>query len=66
MPKKKKDPRGGTGRNQGRKLKYGEPTVKVNYRIPESKKPELDDYVSGKLTKWEKDFKQSEASQGSA
>ena len=32
MPNKKEN-RGGTNRNQGRKLKYGEQTVKVNYRV---------------------------------
>ena len=42
--------RGGAGRNQGRKQKYGEPTVKVNYRIPKSLKPDIDNYVALKLS----------------
>lgn len=33
---KKKENRGGSGRGQGRRLKYGEETVKVNYRVPVS------------------------------
>ena len=49
MPKKK-DKRGGPGRGQGRRLKYGEPTVKVNYRVPVSMKPEIDTIVSVKLS----------------
>ncbi len=53
MPKKKEN-RGGTGRNQGRKLKYGEETVKVNYRVPVSMKPKLDKYVSVNLDKYAK------------
>ena len=59
MPKKKKDNRGGSGRNQGRKLKYGEPTEKVNYRVPVSFKPKLDKYVSSNLAKYEKAAKGS-------
>ena len=55
----KKDNRGGAGRNQGRKLKYGEETVKVNYRIPVSMKPKLDKYVSSSLAKYEKAAKGS-------
>jgi hypothetical protein len=51
---KKKDNRGGPGRNQGRKLKYGEETVKVNYRVPKSMKPKLDKYVSVNLVKYAK------------
>lgn len=50
MAKKKKENRGGAGRNQGRRLKYGEPTVKVNYRIPESLQPDIDNYVALKLS----------------
>ena len=52
--KKTKDNRGGPGRNQGRKLKYGEETVKVNYRVPVSMKPKLDKYVAKKLEKYAK------------
>ena len=59
MPKKKKENRGGSGRNQGRKLKYGEETVKVNYRVPVSMKPELDGYVSNRLSEYEKAAKGS-------
>jgi len=50
MKKKKKENRGGAGRNQGRKLKYGEETVKVNYRIPKSLKSDIDNYVALKLS----------------
>lgn len=32
--KKKKDPRGGPGRNQGRKPKFDEPTDTVAFRFP--------------------------------
>lgn len=56
MPKKTEN-RGGANRNQGRKLKYGEPTIKVNYRVPESMKPKLDKYVSDNLSKYEKGAK---------
>lgn len=54
MKKNKKENRGGSGRNQGRKLKYGEPTVKVNYRIPESMKLDLDKHVARQLAKYAK------------
>ena len=50
----KKENRGGSGRGQGRRLKYGEPTVKVNYRIPVSKKEEVDKWISAKLKRWSK------------
>jgi len=50
MAKQKKENRGGPGRNQGRKLKYGEETVKVNYRVPKSMKPKVDNYVALKLS----------------
>lgn len=59
MPKKKIENRGGANRNQGRKLKYGEPTEKVNYRVPVSFKPKLDKYVSDNLSKYEKAAKGS-------
>ena len=59
MAKAKKETRGGSGRNQGRKLKYGEETVKVNHRIPISMKPKLDKYVSVSLAKYEKAAKGS-------
>ena len=57
--KNKKENRGGPGRNQGRKLKYGEETVKVNYRVPVSMKPKLDKYVSSNLAKYHKAAKGS-------
>lgn len=59
MPKAKKETRGGSGRNQGRKQKYGEETVKVNYRVPVSMKPKLDKYVSVNLAKYQKAAKGS-------
>jgi len=55
--KNKQANRGGPGRNQGRKLKYGEETVKVNYRVPVSMKPKLDKYVSVNLAKYAKAVK---------
>jgi len=55
----KKENRGGSGRGQGRHLKYGEPTVKVNYRIPERMKPELDKHVARQLSKYKKAAKGS-------
>ena len=57
--KKKITGQGGAGRNQGRKLKYGEETVKVNYRVPKSMKPKLDKHVSVSLAKYEKAAKGS-------
>lgn len=59
MKKTKTDKRGGAGRNQGRKLKYGEETVKVNYRVPASFKPKLDKYISSNLAKYHKAAKGS-------
>ena len=56
---KLKENRGGANRNQGRKLKYGEETVKVNYRVPVSMKPELDSYVSNRLSEYERAAKGS-------
>lgn len=55
----KKENRGGASRNQGRKLKYGEETVKVNYRVPVSFKPKLDKYISSNLAKYHKAAKGS-------
>ena len=57
--KKKKENRGGKRENAGRRLKYGEPTIPVNYRIPESMKPGLDKYVSRQLAKYAKAAKGS-------
>lgn len=56
---KKKENRGGKRENAGRRLKYGEPTTPVSYRIPESMKPALDNYVSRQLAKYEKAAKGS-------
>ena len=44
---------------RGRKQKYGEPTEKVSYRIPSSKKPELNSYVASRLSEWEQAAKGS-------
>lgn len=55
----KKENRGGAGRNQGRRLKYGEETVKVNYRVPVSFKDKLNSYVSVNLDKYAKAVKGS-------
>lgn len=55
----KKENRGGANRGQGRKLKYGEPTDKVNYRVPISFIPKLNKYVSDNLSKYEKAAKGS-------
>lgn len=57
--KKKKENRGGKRENAGRRLKYGEPTIPVNYRIPESMKPDLDNYVARQLAKYAKAAKGS-------
>ena len=56
---KKKENRGGSGRGQGRRLKYGEETVKVNYRVPVRMKPKLDKHVVRQLAKYEKAAKGS-------
>jgi hypothetical protein len=42
---------------KGRKLKYGEPTKKVNYRLPVSFIPQLEKYISLHLLKYIKDAK---------
>ena len=57
MSKSIKENRGGANRNQGRKLKYGEETVKVNYRVPLSKKDVVDNWISEQLEKWQKEAK---------
>nr|DAP84386.1 MAG TPA: AT hook containing protein [Caudoviricetes sp.] len=36
-------------KKRGRPQKYGEPTLKVSYRIPESFKTHLDNYVKTNL-----------------
>lgn len=52
MAKPKKDSRGGSGRNQGRLLKYGEETVPVVIRVPVSKVKEFRLFVNLKLKDW--------------
>lgn len=59
MAKAKKENRGGKRENAGRRLKYGEPTIPVNYRIPKSMKPVLDNYVTRQLLKYERAAKGS-------
>jgi len=59
MTTSKKENRGGSGRGQGRRLKYGEPTDKVNYRVPISFIPKLNKYVSDNLSNYEKAAKGS-------
>lgn len=52
-PKKKKENRGGPGRNQGRHYKYGEKTKQVGpFRCPVSKADELKKIVNDKLAEW--------------
>ncbi|MBS1586554.1 MAG: hypothetical protein JSS82_13525 [Bacteroidetes bacterium] len=50
--KKKKETRGGSGRGQGRHLKYGEETVPVVIRVPVSKVKEFRQYAALKLSEW--------------
>lgn len=45
--KKKLTGKGGAGRGQGPKFKYGEPTVTI--RIPESLKPEVEKLIATRL-----------------
>lgn len=52
MAKTKKENRGGSGRNQGRHLKYGEETVPVIIRVPVSKVKEFRQYAALKLAEW--------------
>lgn len=52
MAKKKKDNRGGSGRGQGRHLKYGEETKNITFRCPVSKVEELKKIVNNKLAEW--------------
>ncbi len=52
MAKKKKDARGGSGRNQGRKPKFNEETTTFSCRVPVSKKVELSNVVHLKLLEW--------------
>lgn len=48
----KKENRGGKREGAGRKLKFDEETITVSYRIPETKKDDLDKLVNKQLTKW--------------
>ena len=48
----KKETRGGTGRNQGRKSLFKEKTKGVKFMCPLSKVDELKEYVSLKLLEW--------------
>lgn len=43
---------GGSGRNQGRKLKFDEETTTFSVRVPVSKKDELKKIVDAKLEEW--------------
>ncbi len=43
---------GGSGRKQGRKLKFDEETTTFSCRIPISKKPELKLLVENKIAEW--------------
>lgn len=49
---KKKDKRGGSGRGQGRHQKYGEPTVPVVIRVPQSKVKEFRRFAAEKLEQY--------------
>lgn len=52
--KLKKENRGGSGRGQGRRLKYGEPTVKFkSVRIPKSFTVELTSFINKRLSEYE-------------
>ena len=48
-PRRSSDQR---GKPMGRRLKYGEATVKVNYRVPVSKKPEVDKLFQELSEQW--------------
>lgn len=48
-----KNTHGGAGRNQGRKLKYGEPVKRLMFQIPESKVEHITNLVKKELKKWE-------------
>lgn len=50
--KKVKENRGGSGRGQGRHLKYGEETVPVVIRCPKSRVKEFRQYAAMKLAEW--------------
>jgi len=48
----KKEKRGGTRKGAGAKPKFGEPTITVAFRVPESKKPEIKTLVELKLNSY--------------
>jgi len=52
MAKAKKETRGGSGRNQGRKPRFKEPTTTLTVRVPVSKKEELKALCDAKLAEW--------------
>ncbi len=52
MAKKKKENRGGSGRGQGRHLKYGEETKNISFRCPVSKIEQLKKLVNDALAGW--------------
>ena len=52
MAKAKKETRGGSGRNQGRRPRFKEPTTTLTVRVPVSKKEELKALCDAKLAEW--------------
>ena len=53
MKKAKKQTHGGSGRNQGRHLKYGEPTEMISgFYCPKSKVSEMKLMIAAKLAGW--------------
>lgn len=46
-------PRGGQRKGSGRKLPYGEPTLRKTYRIPKSKWEEIDQAFKNILKQYE-------------
>jgi hypothetical protein len=50
----KKETRGGSGRGQGRKSPFKEPTKGVKFMCPLSKVDALKKYVNRKLLEWSK------------
>lgn len=47
-----KPKQGGYRENAGRKEKYGEPTKRIGFRVPESKVDEITELVKNKLKMW--------------
>lgn len=50
---KDKKQHGGPRKGAGRKPQYGEPTVTISFRVPESKADEVKKIVESKLSSWE-------------